>query len=333
MNTTTSSSARGFGMLALLFATTAWGGLFHAGKQVLTRLDPFWFTTLRYAAAVLLLAALLLAGRHRRGAALRRHAPRLALYGLLGYGMFGILVFVGLARSQPSHGAVIMATLPLSALFVRWLLDGARPAWWAWASALLALLGVSFVSGAWHGAAAVPDVTNTVLGDAIAYVGTLGWVFYTRGQARVPELSVLEYTGYTAVLAWPGLLAIALLATAAGAAHMPRFDDVAAVAPAFLYIAVVATVAAALAFNHGVRTLGAVNGVVFINWVPVSALLIGWWNGHVPSTAEWLGTALVVASLLLFAQRSAAALKSTPPRAAPSPARTPSTPMPQETTR
>jgi drug/metabolite transporter (DMT)-like permease len=122
----------------------------------------------------------------------------------------------------------------------------------------------------------------------------------------VPGVSVLEYTGYTAALALPSLFAIAIVATLLGWACPPTYDDVAAVLPAFAYITAVGTVLAALAFNFGVRTLGATNGIVFINLVPVSALFIGWWDGQAPNGAEWLGTGLVTAALLLLAKHSGA---------------------------
>jgi drug/metabolite transporter (DMT)-like permease len=292
---------RWMGLLALLLATSAWGGLFHAGKQVLTRLDPFWFTALRYGGAALLLAALLLARGALRPGELRAHAGRLFGLGLLGYGAFGILVFIGLSMSVPSHGAVIMATMPLSTLFIRWAIDGQRPQWWVWIAASLALGGVSLVAGVWSAPGA--GMGSTLAGDSIALLGTLGWILYTRGQAKVPQLSVLEYTAYTALLAFPGLLAIAALASGLGWAHRPSVEAVREVAPAALYIIAIGTVLAALAYNLGVRLLGVTTGILFINWVPVSALAIGAALGHVPSASELIGTGLVIGGLVLVAGR------------------------------
>jgi drug/metabolite transporter (DMT)-like permease len=295
------------GLLALLLATSAWGGLFYAGKQVLTRLDPFWFTALRYGGAALLLAALLLARGALRPGQLRTHAGRLFGLGLLGYGAFGILVFIGLSMSVPSHGAVIMATMPLSTLFMRWAIDGQRPQWWAWIAASLALGGVSLVAGVWSAPGAGSG--STLAGDSVALLGTLGWILYTRGQAKVPQLSVLEYTAYTALLAFPGLLAIAALASGLGWAHRPSVEAVREVAPAALYIIAIGTVLAALAYNLGVRLLGVTTGILFINWVPVSALVIGAVMGHVPSASELIGTGLVAGALVLVAGRMRASAR------------------------
>ena len=284
-----------------MLATTAWGGLFQAGKQALTSLDPFWFTVLRYAGAASVLALLLSLQGGFRWNQLRIHGLKLFFLGMLGYGMFGIMVFIGLSKSLPSHEAVIMATMPLTTFFIRWAFDGQRPQWWAFAGASLAIIGVSLVAGPWH--AGSVQGTETLTGDLIALVGTLGWIFYTRGAQKLPQLSVIEYTAYSAVLSFPGLLAVAVLATLLGFAHPPSAADVGRVLPSLLYIVVVATVLAALAYNLGVRRLGASNGILFINLVPVSALLIGSMQGVQPTLPELIGTGFVISALLLIGSR------------------------------
>jgi len=292
--------SRWVGVLALLLATFSWGGLFHAGKLALSALDPFWFTFVRYTGATILLIAVLYWQGDVRWDMLRKNWGRLLGYGLLGYGMFGILVFVGLDRSVPSHGAVIMATMPVTTLCMRWIFERQRPQWWMWIVIFLAIAGVSLVSGMWtthHGTGSI-----TAYGDLIALLGTLGWVTYTRGQGSLLQLTVIEYTAFTAMLALPGLFLIAVAATMLGWANPPTAQSLIHIAPAMAYIVVVATVTAALAFNKGVRQLGAIQGIVFINFVPVSALLIGAALGNVPHMAELIGTLLVITALLMQAR-------------------------------
>ncbi|GHD62165.1 DMT family transporter [Jeongeupia chitinilytica] len=288
-------------MLALLFATAAWGGLFHAGKLVLNNVDPFWFTVVRYTGASLLLCGILMLQGKVRWELLREHWRRLASLGLMGYGMFGILVFIGLSYSVPSHGAVIMATMPITTLLMRWVFERQRPQLWAWCVVALAIFGVSLVSGVWRSSTGAGH--STAFGDLIAFVGTVGWIMYTRGQASVSKLSVIEYTTFTAILALPGLFAFAVVATLLGYANRPDPADLIAAIPPILYIVVVGTVLAALAFNKGVRTLGAVHGIVFINLVPVSALLISAAKGSVPNGSEMIGTLLIIVALSIQARK------------------------------
>ena len=59
-----------------------------------------------------------------------------------------------------------------------------------------------------------------------------------------------------------------------------------------------------LAFNYGVRALGAVTGTAFLNFVPVSALLMSAALGHLPTVGEAAGMAMVIAALLIHTASS-----------------------------
>ena len=91
-------------------------------------LDPFFLGSFRYAFGVLLFIAILwiVEGSH----ALRyggRFLPA-AVYGLIGFCGFNILVWWGIAYTRPEHASIIMALqTPMAALAV-WLTRGLRPA-------------------------------------------------------------------------------------------------------------------------------------------------------------------------------------------------------------
>jgi drug/metabolite transporter (DMT)-like permease len=280
---------------ALLFATTAWGSLFLVGKPLLATLDPVWFTVVRYTLASLLLIALVLAFGRSPWRKLRAHGLRLTLLGLSGYGCFSVLVFYGLARSLPSHGSVIMATMPFTTLLLRWGLDDQRPSPAALVSAGIALLGVATVAHVFSPARQADAAM--LLGDLVTLAGTLGWVLYTRGAASLPDHSPLEYTALTAVAAWPWLLLGAVGATLLGWLPAPAFAAIDERRLPLLYIAAVPTVLAALAFNFGVRRLGAAVGTLFLNMVPVSVLAVHALQGQAPGAAELGGAALVAVAL------------------------------------
>lgn len=284
---------------ALLFATTAWGSLFLVGKSVVGVLDPLWFTLVRYALATLLLTALVQCFGHSPWVKLRRHWRRLTGLGIAGYGVFSVLVFYGLRLSAPSHGSVIMATMPFTTLGLRWAIDGQRPTGRALLGAAVALVGVATVADLFgnHGVL----TPATLLGDALTLAGTLGWVLYTRGAAALTDHDPLEYTALTALAALPWLMLAAALATALGLALPPSAETLGKVAPELLYVALVPTVAAALAFNLGVRRLGASVGTLFLNVVPLSVIAVRASLGQVPQANEIMGAALVALALALNA--------------------------------
>ena len=287
---------RAFGIAGLLVATSAWGSLFLVGKPVLAHIGPLWFTLIRYTLASAGFAALLLARGAIPWAKLWADRSRLAWLGFVGYGVFSAMVLTGLAHSVPSHGAVIMATMPITTQLVRWALDGLKPSRAAMLSTVLALVGVIVVSGVLLGEG---GGRSTLAGDLTALLGTLGWIWYTRGAASLPSLDVLEYSALTALASWPLLLLGAVVGAVLGWAPAPAMTDLAASWHALLYIGIVPSLLAILAFNFGVRTLGVVTGTAFLNFVPVSALLVGAALGAPPAAHELMGVAMVIGALLI----------------------------------
>ena len=305
--------SRTLGIAALLLATSAWGGMFLVSKGVLHHVDPFWLTLIRYSLSAMLFVALLAP----RGAApwikLRVHAMPLAMRGLAGFGVFSVMLLTGLAHSVPSHGAIIMATTPMTTQLLRWALDGIRPSRATVLTSLLALAGVVIVSGVLspHGAG---TGESTAFGDAMAFFGTLGWVWYTRGAAQFADrLDVVEYSALTVVASWPLLVLGAVVATAVGVADVPSASGLMLSWHALAYVGLISSAVAVLAFNYGVRTMGAVTGTAFLNFVPVSALLMSVALGKLPSANELLGMAMVVAALLIHAASTRTAAASLRP--------------------
>ena len=303
------------GAAMLLFATVAWGSLFHVGKAALAYVDPWWFTLARYAGATALMLGLFAATGGLRWRFLAPHALRLVFHGVAGYCVFGILVFIGMQWTIPSHGALIMATMPISTIVARSLIDRRLPPSWTFAVAGLALTGVFIVSGA----GGAGNANASWHGDVIVFLGSLGWVTYTLGPAALPHLEAREYTAFTLALALPVILAVVALAELAGLAHAPTAQQWSGVAPHIAYTVLVPTVAAALAFTAGVKKLGAVNGMLFINVVPISALAIGVARGQHPGAAELIGSALVIAAIALQYRMMTARPKFSPGRESPAP--------------
>ena len=302
------------GILALLLATSSWGGMFLVSKDVLQHVDPVWFTLIRYSLSALFFAALLVPRGTAPWRSLRAHAVPLALRGLAGFGIFSTLLLFGLAHSLPSHGAIIMATVPMNTQLLRWLLDGVRPARATLLTSVLALVGVAVVSGMFADifSAHAHSGPPTLWGDALALAGSFGWIVYTRGAAKFTGLGVVEYTALTALASWPLLLIGALLATAFGLASVPELGALQSSWHALVYVGIVSSALAVLAFNHGLRTLGAVSATAFMNMVPISALLMGIALGRTPSANELIGLAMVVAALLLHTAASRSAYRAQP---------------------
>ena len=89
--------------LGAVFATTTgitWGGQFVVGKSALHRVDAFPLSTIRYAAAALLLVGLLAAVEGRRALRTDGHGLQLLWLGSLGFAGFNLLAYTGLAHAR-----------------------------------------------------------------------------------------------------------------------------------------------------------------------------------------------------------------------------------------
>jgi drug/metabolite transporter (DMT)-like permease len=277
-------------------AAIAWGGLFPVAMVTLSVLDPFHMTAIRYVSAAIIFVVMLAVVEGRKALKIEGRGLRAALFGTTGFAGLGLLVFVGLQHSRPEHGAIIMATQPLIAAVVAWLLRGARPA-----RATLAFLGVALVGvllvvtkGRFTGLFA----GGTGLGDLMMFLGSISWVIYTLGAADFPSWSPLRYTALTCVLSLPAILAMTTVATATGYISAPSTGDVESVGWQLAYIILIASVLTVLSWNAGIKLLGVTNGMLFINFIPVTVFAIRIAQGHHFQAIEFVGAALVIGALI-----------------------------------
>lgn len=291
----------------LLLAAVSWGGMFQVAKPLLPQIDAFHMTAIRYGGAAFLFAGLL-AYREGRGAfRLEGRGMLLWLYGSLGFAGFNLLAFTGLAHSRPEHAAVIMALMPLMTALVNWGMRGTRPAPHTLVAIAIALTGVVLVVSNGHLSAL--SASGQVGGDLLLLLGALCWVFYTLGAARFTHWSPLRYTTLTCLLGVLSIFAATAAMTHLGRIHPPSTAAVQDGLWALTYMVVIGAVIAVLSWNAGIRKMGALNGVLFINFVPVSAFVIGVILGHRFGLAELAGAAFVILALIfnsLLSQRASA---------------------------
>lgn len=280
----------------LLAATMSWGGMFPVAKPALAIMDPYYMTLIRYGtvAVILLLVLGLIEGR--RALRLEGQLMPLFLLGALGFAGFNLLAFNGLMHSAPEHGAVIMALMPMITVLLTWLLKGVRPAGFTLAMVIMAFSGVFMVITRGDPARAFGG--GAAHWDLLFLAGAFCWVGYTMGGARLPHWSPLRYTTLTTALGSISLGLIALTLTAAGSIEVPTLATVVSLKGTFAYLIVMGGLVAVLSWNTGIRKLGAVNGVLFINFVPITAFTIGVLNGRSFSLMELVGAATVITALV-----------------------------------
>ena len=290
---------RGYVMLAvglLLIATMSWGGMFPVAKYALTVMDPYYMTSIRYIPAAIAFILILYLFEGKSSLRLEGRALSLLFFGTLGFAGFNLLAFNGLVNSRPEHGAVIMALMPMITVIMTWLLKGQRPHHFTMLAVASAFFGVFLVISG--GRPADAFVGGTAEWDLLFLSGAICWVSYTMGAQRFPDWSPLRYTAITCALGALSISVITLTLTLNGNISPPSLNTLSSEQWVIAYLIIMGALVAVLSWNAGVKMLGAVNGVLFINFVPITAFAIGVTQGQSYSIPEVLGAGLVIGALL-----------------------------------
>ncbi len=280
----------------LLAATLSWGGMFPVAKGALPTLDPYYMTLIRYGLAALAFLVFLAIWEGRRAFFLEGRPFMLFFLGALGFAGFNLLAFAALVHTRPEHGAVIMATMPMITVLLTWLLKGVRPQRFTLAMVALAFAGVFLVITGGHPARAFGG--GQAKWDLLFLGGAFCWVSYTMGAQLFPAWSPLRYTTITCAFGAVAIGAVTVLLTWNHTISAPTLDTLMNLRWTLVYLVVLGALVAVLSWNSGIRMLGAVNGVLFINFVPITAFLIGVALGHAFGVGEILGAVLVISALV-----------------------------------
>ena len=273
-----------------------WGAMFPIADSAIKHVDPFHLTAIRYLLAAFGFLALLWAFEGRRALQLEGRGFELFVFGSAGIAGFNLFAFAGLEHTTPEHAALIVATSPLMTLLASSALARTRPSKITFGFALLALAGLLLVIGRGDPMTVFDGGVNG--GDLLVLLGTASFVVYTLGARRFTGYSSLRYTALSATGGTITVLAVTELATLAGWLTAPSGHDVATIWWQLMNVVVVGALAAVLAWNEGVRRLGAPNAALFMNLVPVVAFVIAIVRGYHPEAAELGGAAIAVAALI-----------------------------------
>ncbi|MGI4856782.1 MAG: DMT family transporter [Janthinobacterium lividum] len=290
------------GVLFCLVATLSWGGMFPVMTSALAHVDPFNFTAARYTIAGLAFAILLYLKEGPKAFRLRGERVVLAwLLGTAGFAGFGFLVFLGQKLAGPTGAltaSIIMATMPLLGILANWLIRGIKP--------LKATLG--FISMSFVGVLLV--ITEGHIGSLLnqpasfaAYLpllaGALCWVFYTIGASFFPTWSAYRYTTLTTLLGLTSVFAVTLALDTLDVIQVPDSEAVVAVLPHLLYMALVAGMVGVLSWNMGNKIVTPINGVLFMDVVPITAFVISALTGVIPHQTQIVGASITAIALIL----------------------------------
>lgn len=289
------------GVLFCLTATLSWGIMFPIMTHALRSIDPFTFTTLRYTLAGAVFLLFLYKKEGRASFRLDGNLLLLWLFGSAGFAGFGFLVFLGqqLGGAEGALSAsMMMATMPLLGLLVNWLLKGKRPPTFSFVFIALSFAGVLLVITKGHLALFLTAPANYTA-NALMLGGALCWVLYTVGATYFPQWSPIKYTALSTLFGLPSIFLITGGLLFAHKISLPTPAVLVNITPDLIYMALIAGFVGVLCWNQGNKIITPINGVLFMDVVPITAFVVSTLNGVIPVTGQLLGISFTVAALIL----------------------------------
>ncbi|MEM7469493.1 MAG: DMT family transporter, partial [Pseudomonadota bacterium] len=275
------------GIFAVTFAVVAWGVQLPIAKDAFEVVNPFHLTSIRYAGAVICLGALLVYREGLSALSFDGHGLHLSMIGVVGMCLSPVLVFIGMSMSVAEHAVIIVALQPTVTALALWILGKQRPSLFTLGCIVTALAGVVLVVT--KGQLSFAGNRRALVGDIIVFGGAVAWVVYTLGAARYARFSAWRLTVLTM---FPGTVATILIT-----AYMVNFAGVTApsakdyqqVSLELAYLTFVGVFLAILAWNFGLRRVGAQNATLLINLMPVTAFAYRSWQGVAFQAIELFG--------------------------------------------
>lgn len=269
-----------------------WGANFVLAGPVMVDLPPLWAAALRFMLGALLMFIFARSRGEDLAGPARSHAWVYLLLGAVGIGAFNLLFFYALKDTSAVNAALIMATNPLLTTLLAAVLLGERASARHLAGLPLALVGVTVVvsAGNLHHLAAL----HIARGDLLMLGADLAWAFYNvLGRRYMPKGSAIANT--TLVMSAGAALLFVVALSSGSLPHMPGVKASLALA----MMTVGGTVLAYLFWNTGIARLGASHTALFLNLVPVFAMLIGSISGVLPTMPQLIGGVLVISGISL----------------------------------
>jgi len=246
-----------------------WGGTFIAGKLIANSVHPVCASFLRFAIASFFLLILTLKTQGRIPALGKRQILPVILLGLTGVFAYNILFLTGLRYIDAGRASLIIANNPilislLSALFFKERLSGIKAI-----GICLSVTGAMVVIS--NGRIVDFASYRIGIGELLIAGCVLSWVAYSLiGKYVMAGLSPLVSVTYSAVIGALLLFIPALFSgLTAAVLHYTVLDWV-----NLFYLGFFGTVLGFSWYYQGIERIGPMRASVFINFVPISAIML-----------------------------------------------------------
>ncbi len=245
-----------------------WGGNSVAGKLAVGHVSPMVLTTFRWAAALLIILALMAPQVKRDWPVIRRHWLQLLLYGVFGFTAFNALLYTALGYTSAINAVIEQAGIPMLIFVFNFILFRIQASPAQIFGFTITLVGVLITAA--HGEFSALAELEFNFGDALMLVACIIYAGYTVSLRWKPEL---HWQSFIAAPAFGALLSAVPLffwELSRGDAILPDATGWAIV----LYAGIFPSLLSQVLYVRGVEMIGANRAGLFINAIPVFGTLL-----------------------------------------------------------
>jgi drug/metabolite transporter (DMT)-like permease len=288
------------GAILCFIAAVSWGAMFPVAHAAFKYIDPFYFTIIRYGAVTIILVAILLWKEGKQAFRFEGKGLHLWFFGTMAFTVYNLLIFWGenlLGEPGVMVASIMESLMPMISILIVWMFFKKRPHLFTLLCVLVSFIGAVLVITKGD-IKAFLGATDHFIPSMLILMAVIGWVIYTMGGSEFRGWSALRYSTLSCLLGTITALVLVVGATLFGYISLPSESSLRAVSPHLLFMIVFPGVIALLGWNIGVSILSPLNGLLFINFVPVTTLLISIFQGNPVTMFDLLGTVLIIVSLL-----------------------------------
>lgn len=285
------------GVLMCLVSVIIWGSMFPIMENVLKIMDPFNFTLIRYSLASIIFIVLLVISEGVGSLKLEGKLFFIWLYGSIGFAGFGFLVFFGQKIIGGYIGAInastIESTMPIIGVIIVWFTHKTKPNLVSFFLILLSFIGIIIITGI----NSLSSLNKNIMGDICLLLGTFSWAFYTVGINKFPSWSPIRYTALTCIFGVFTMMIIVSIFDITKLTNLPTINNIFSIWWELLFMSLVAGVIAVFTWNIGNKIIGPINGVFFINLIPITTLIITILNGERVQFNDYIGIFIIMLAI------------------------------------
>lgn len=271
-----------------------WAGNFVTGRYISEQIPAMSLSYWRWTLAMLIAMPLLYRTMWQQREVIAANGLRIVILACLGVAGFNSCVYIGLQTTTATNALIINSMIPIFILLVSWICLGKRISARQFMGIVLSFTGVLalLVKGQWQQLASL----SINSGDAWIVLSSLIWALYSIGLRFKPaDLTGAAFLGCTLVVGSLVLSPFYWLSL-----PQAQFELSRASIAALAYVAIFPSLLAYLAWNYGVKVVGANIAGQYIHLMPLfGAVLSISFLGEQLTSYHALGALFIAVGLLV----------------------------------